>query len=144
MARIAEAKRPIAVIGTSAMRMQDPGLLQAFIEKHQMPFATTTMSKGLIDDDHPLAIGCIERGLRQMQRKFIRTCDLIVGLGRGYVVGGLTTILAWPLVWAARAKGDEADRIVGTRAEAGTCAAHGLPRDVHIESHPREVLVTSR
>lgn len=80
-AAIAGAKRPIAIIGTNAMRMADPGLLKAFVEKHNMPFATTTMAKGLIDDDHPLAIGCIERSLRQMQRKFIRSCDLIVGLG---------------------------------------------------------------
>lgn len=78
---IAKAKRPIAVVGTSAMRMADPSLLQAFVEKYEMPFATTTMAKGLIDDDHPLGIGCIERGVRQMQRKFIRGCDLIVGLG---------------------------------------------------------------
>ena len=75
------AERPIAIIGTSAMRMGNPDLLKAFVEKHQMPFATTTMSKGLIDDDHPLAIGCIERGCRQIQRRFIRSCDLIVGLG---------------------------------------------------------------
>lgn len=78
---IGRARRPIAVIGTSAMRMGDPGLLKAFVEKFDMPFATTTMSKGLIDDDHPLCIGCIERSLRQVQRKFIRTTDLIVGLG---------------------------------------------------------------
>ncbi|MEQ9124695.1 MAG: thiamine pyrophosphate-binding protein, partial [Alphaproteobacteria bacterium] len=78
---LARAKRPVAVIGSTAMRMADKGLLKAFVERHGMPFATTTMAKGLIDDDHPLAIGCIERSLRQMQRKFIRSCDLIVGLG---------------------------------------------------------------
>ena len=80
-ARIAAAKRPVAVIGMSAMRMGDPAKLLAFIEKHNMPFATTTMAKGLIDDDHPLAIGCIERARRQVQRKFIHSCDLVVGLG---------------------------------------------------------------
>lgn len=80
-ARIAAAKRPVAIVGMSAMRMGDIGKLKAFIEKHNMPFATTTMAKGLIDDDHPLAIGCIERGCRQVQRAFIRSCDLVVGLG---------------------------------------------------------------
>lgn len=69
--------------------------------------------------------------------------DLTVGLGRGYVVGGLTTVLVWPLIWAVRKRGDEADMIVGTRARAGTCAAHGLPRDAHVESHPREVVTAS-
>jgi acetolactate synthase-1/2/3 large subunit len=78
---ISKAKRPIAVIGSSAMRMQSPEKLKAFLEKHRIPFATTTMAKGLVDDDHPLAIGCIERGRRQVQRSFIRSCDLILGLG---------------------------------------------------------------
>ena len=39
------------------------------------------MAKGMIDEDHPLSIGCIERGKRQMQRAFLRKSDLIVGLG---------------------------------------------------------------
>jgi acetolactate synthase-1/2/3 large subunit len=75
------ARRPIAVIGANAMRMRDPQALRAFIEHHGMPFATTLMAKGLIDEDHPLSLGCIERALRQLQRGFIRGADLIVGLG---------------------------------------------------------------
>jgi acetolactate synthase-1/2/3 large subunit len=39
------------------------------------------MAKGMIDDDHPLAVGCIERACRQVQRKLLRSADLIVGLG---------------------------------------------------------------
>lgn len=46
-----------------------------------MPFASTTMTKGLIDEDHPLSIGCIERARRQVQRRFLQGCDLVVGLG---------------------------------------------------------------
>jgi acetolactate synthase-1/2/3 large subunit len=78
---IAAAKLPIAVIGASAMRMAKPELLRQVIERHNLPFATTTMAKGMIDEDHPLAIGCIERSCRQVQRKFLRSADLIVGLG---------------------------------------------------------------
>jgi acetolactate synthase I/II/III large subunit len=78
---IAAAKRPIAVLGSSAMRLADPELLRTVIERHNMPFATTTMAKGMIDEDHPLALGCIERACRQVQRKILRSADLIVGLG---------------------------------------------------------------
>jgi acetolactate synthase-1/2/3 large subunit len=78
---IATAKRPVAVIGSSAMRLADPNLLRRVIERHTLPFATTTMAKGLIDEDHSLAVGCIERACRQIQRKFLRSADLIVGLG---------------------------------------------------------------
>jgi acetolactate synthase-1/2/3 large subunit len=78
---LARARRPIAVLGSSALRLADPGLLRAVIERHGLPFATTTMAKGMIDDDHPLALGCIERACRQVQRKMLRSADLIVGLG---------------------------------------------------------------
>jgi acetolactate synthase-1/2/3 large subunit len=78
---IAKAKRPIAVLGSSAMRMGKPDLLRQVIERHNLPFATTTMAKGMIDEDHPLSLGVIERSCRQVQRKLLRSADLIVGLG---------------------------------------------------------------
>ena len=78
---IAQAKRPIAVLGSTAMRLANPDLLRQVVERHNLPFATTTMAKGMIDEDHPLSLGCIERACRQVQRKFLRSADLIVGLG---------------------------------------------------------------
>ena len=75
------AKRPIGILGSTAMRIQDQKVLQRFIEHHNLPFMTTTMAKGLIDDDHELALGCIERGRRQHQRSMLQSADLIVGLG---------------------------------------------------------------
>lgn len=77
---IAAARRPIAVIGASAMRV-DPGRLERVIEHYRLPFATTTMAKGLIDEAHSLSLGCIERSCRQVQRKLLQSADLIVGLG---------------------------------------------------------------
>jgi acetolactate synthase I/II/III large subunit len=78
---IAKARRPIAVLGASAMRLAEPARLRAVVERHGLPFATTTMAKGMIDEDHPLSLGCIERACRQVQRKLLRSADLIVGLG---------------------------------------------------------------
>ena len=63
-----QAKRPVAILGMSAMRLKSFDALRTFVEKHQIPFASSTMTKGLIDEDHPLSIGCIERGKRQIQR----------------------------------------------------------------------------
>src|SRR6266702_624516 len=40
---IAKAKRPIAVLGSTAMRLAKPDLLRQLIERHALPFATTTM-----------------------------------------------------------------------------------------------------
>jgi acetolactate synthase-1/2/3 large subunit len=78
---IAAARRPIAVIGSSAMRLRDPTRLRQVVEHFGLPFATTTMAKGLIGEEHPLSLGCIERACRQAQRKLLRSADLIVGLG---------------------------------------------------------------
>ncbi|MEC7490582.1 MAG: thiamine pyrophosphate-binding protein [Pseudomonadota bacterium] len=78
---LASARRPVAMIGSNAMRMTDPTLLGSLINRHGLPFATTTMAKGLIDEAHPLSVGCIERGRRQMQRTFLQQADLIIGLG---------------------------------------------------------------
>src|SRR5262245_4153272 len=79
--RLREARRPVAVIGASAMRVRNADLLRQVVERHGLPFATTTMAKGLLDEAHPLSIGCIERARRQVQREFLRGADLILGLG---------------------------------------------------------------
>ncbi len=78
---IGEAKRPVAVLGSSVMRIGNLEPLRAFIEANRIPFASTTMPKGLIDEDHPLSLGCIERAKRQVQRQFLRGADLVIGLG---------------------------------------------------------------
>jgi len=79
--RLAGAQRPVAVIGASAMRLGTLDVLTDFIEAHELPFATTTMAKGLVDERHPLSVGCIERGKRQLQRQFLADADLVVGVG---------------------------------------------------------------
>ncbi|MBH67395.1 MAG: acetolactate synthase [Rhodospirillaceae bacterium] len=81
MSLIKNAKRPIAILGSSAMRMKDPSLLKTFVEHCNIPFGSSTMAKGMIDENHHLNIGCIERGKRQIQRKFIQSADLVIGLG---------------------------------------------------------------
>jgi MFS family permease len=48
-------------------------------------------------------------------------------IAAGYVVGGLSTALVWPVVALLRRRNDEADLIVGTAGAQGTCAAKGIP-----------------
>ena len=75
------ARRPIVVIGASAMRLRNPQALRTLIERHKLPFATTLMAKGMVAEDHPQSLGCIERALRKLQRALIREADLVIGLG---------------------------------------------------------------
>ncbi|MGC2781525.1 MAG: thiamine pyrophosphate-binding protein, partial [Bradyrhizobium sp.] len=78
---IRAASNPVAVLGATAMRLRDPRLLSQFVDRHTLPFATTTMAKGMIDENLALSIGCIERACRQVQRGFLQSADLIVGVG---------------------------------------------------------------
>lgn len=48
-------------------------------------------------------------------------------IAAGYVAGGLTTFLALPALLILRAAREPADRIRGTAARGGACAAQGLP-----------------
>src|SRR4029434_9833670 len=43
--------------------------------------AHPSSARGMPEEDSPLARGCIERARRQVQREFLRSADLIVGLG---------------------------------------------------------------
>jgi acetolactate synthase-1/2/3 large subunit len=85
LARAAEllraCRRPVVVLGSSAMRVRNPDLLRSVIDRHRLPFASTTMAKGMISEAHPRSLGCIERARRQVQRELLRSADLIVGVG---------------------------------------------------------------
>jgi acetolactate synthase I/II/III large subunit len=75
------SRRPVVVFGSSAMRVRKPERLRSIVDRHRLPFASTTMAKGMISETHPLSLGCIERARRQVQRELLRGADLIVGIG---------------------------------------------------------------
>jgi hypothetical protein len=57
----------------------------------------------------------------------------------GYVVGGLTMLLAVPPLAALRARHDKADLIVGMRAgKPAPCAAQGLPAVATVDTLARQ------
>lgn len=70
--------------------------------------------------------------------------DPIDGFSQGYVASGIFSVLAWPLIWAVRRRGDDADLIVGEGSTGGTCAGHGLPRGTQVESQSRDVVTAER
>ncbi|MCZ6918760.1 MAG: MFS transporter [Gemmatimonadetes bacterium] len=62
-------------------------------------------------------------------------------IGVGYVVGGLATLLALPLLRSLRGLAEEADTIVGARAgRRGACAAQGLPEVGLVDSTARRAV----
>jgi len=61
------------------------------------------------------------------------------GIGTGYLVGGLTTILVLPILLVIRRLGGPADLIVGESAgKKGPCAAQGLPEVAAVDTTSRQ------
>ena len=56
-----------------------------------------------------------------------------------YVVGGVITLVAAPVVWATRRLRDPADYFEGTAStEPGACVPRGLPAIAHVETSVHE------
>lgn len=57
------------------------------------------------------------------------------GYSAGYIIGGLATVVALPLLWLVRRRNDSEDFFEGSRpAEQGACAAVGLPAIAAVEA----------
>ena len=54
---LAKARRPIAVAGMEVLHQSAETPLAAFIDKHKLPLITTYKAKGVLDENHPLALG---------------------------------------------------------------------------------------
>jgi thiamine pyrophosphate-dependent acetolactate synthase large subunit-like protein len=74
---IAQSKTPVLLLGAGARPHADEVCQLA--EKLQAPVFSTTSGKGLIADDHPLALGCISR-LGAVQEVLAQS-DLLISFG---------------------------------------------------------------
>ena len=80
---LAQSVRPILVVGVDAMNHDAGPALVRFAEKHGVPVITTYKAKGLLPEDHPLALG--GAGLSPLADTYLmpllNAADLIVCLG---------------------------------------------------------------
>ena len=80
---LAEAERPIAVVGLDVLRDGSCRLLRAFLEHFSVPFVTTYKAKGVLSEDHPLCLG--GAGLSPLADEhvlpLIRQADLVLAIG---------------------------------------------------------------
>lgn len=78
-AEIAQSQRPAILVGSGVLRDEAAGPVRQLAEALQAPVLTTTGGKGLIADDHPLAMGCIARlGAAQ---ELLLASDLLISFG---------------------------------------------------------------
>lgn len=82
---IAKARRPLLMIGAGANRKLAAKMLCEFIDQHRIPFFTTQMGKGVIDEDHPLFLGCAALSDGDFLHRAIDHADLIINVGHDVV-----------------------------------------------------------
>ena len=82
---IAAAKRPLLVTGAGSNRKRTSRVLSQFIDKTGMPFFSTQMGKGVVDERHPLYLGNAALSANDYLHCAIEHADLIVNAGHDVV-----------------------------------------------------------
>jgi acetolactate synthase-1/2/3 large subunit len=82
---IEAAKAPILVIGAGANRKMTGRMLRQFIEKTGIPFLTTQLGKGVIDERHPLFLGCAALSAGDFVHRAVGDADVIVNIGHDVI-----------------------------------------------------------
>ena len=85
VARIEAAKSPVLVIGAGANRTMTSRMLLQFIEKTGIPFVTTQLGKGVIDETHPTFLGCATLSSGDFVHRSIEHSDLIINVGHDVI-----------------------------------------------------------
>ena len=80
--RLQQAQEPIVLLGSELLRMDMIDQAMAFIEKQQLPFFTTMLSKSLVSEDHPLFRGVYDSDLAPSDITLaVESADLIISFG---------------------------------------------------------------
>jgi acetolactate synthase-1/2/3 large subunit len=83
--RIEQAKSPILVIGAGANRTMTSRMLTQFIEKTGIPFVSTQLGKGVVDELNPKFMGCAALSAGDFVHRAIDAADLIVNIGHDVI-----------------------------------------------------------
>ncbi len=80
-----DARRPLLLIGSGANRKMTARMLRAFVDKQGMPFVTTQMGKGVVDETHPLFLGNAAMSADDFPHRALQCADLILNVGHDVV-----------------------------------------------------------
>jgi acetolactate synthase-1/2/3 large subunit len=83
--KIEAAKSPVLVLGAGANRKLTGRMLLQFVEKTGIPFLTTQLGKGVIDETHPKFLGCAALSAGDFVHRAIESADLIVNIGHDVI-----------------------------------------------------------
>ena len=79
--RIERAKSPLLLVGAAANRTTTCHMLRRFIDQTEIPFVTTQMGKGVVDETHPLNMGNAALSEGDFVHRAIDAADLIINVG---------------------------------------------------------------
>ncbi|MEM7407227.1 MAG: acetolactate synthase large subunit [Pseudomonadota bacterium] len=85
LAKIHAARSPILVIGAGGNRKMTSKMLTRFVDKTGIPFITTQLGKGVIDERHPLFMGCAALSAGDYCHRAIDAADLIINVGHDVI-----------------------------------------------------------
>lgn len=80
-----ESRRPVILIGAGANRNLTSKMLRSFIDKQDLPFITTQMGKGVVDETHPRFLGCAAMSDGDFSHRALECADLILNVGHDVV-----------------------------------------------------------
>ena len=78
---IEEAKSPLLLIGAGSNRKMTARMLRSFVDKIKIPFISTQMGKGVLDERDPLFLGNAALSADDFLHRAIEKSDLIINVG---------------------------------------------------------------
>ena len=83
--KLRAARSPILVIGAGANRKMTAKVLKQLIDKTGIPFVTTQMGKGVVDERHPRFLGNAALSAGDFVHRAVEAADLIVNVGHDVI-----------------------------------------------------------
>ena len=83
--RLEQAKAPVLVLGGGANRTMSSRMLTQLVEKTGIPFVTTQLGKGVVDETNTLFLGCAALSSGDFVHRAIEAADLIVNVGHDVI-----------------------------------------------------------
>jgi acetolactate synthase-1/2/3 large subunit len=82
---ITSSRRPLLMVGAGATRKRTAEMLRALVDRLGLPFLSTQMGKGVIDEDHPLSLGAAALSDGDFVHRAIDAADCILNVGHDVV-----------------------------------------------------------
>ncbi|MEM9753294.1 MAG: acetolactate synthase large subunit [Planctomycetota bacterium] len=82
---ICQAKHPLLLVGAGANRKLTSRMLRRFVDELGIPFVTTQMGKGVIDERHDLFLGNTALSAGDFVHRAVEAADVIINVGHDVV-----------------------------------------------------------